>query len=216
MDRTSISQEYLLLVLDKNGYIPPMRREESNAGLTAACFMDLLLNEIITVNKKQITVTDDLPQELAYLTPIYTYLREKNRSVSKMMTDYAAGVRLKPLMTEIGEAMAADGMVSKGEGGLFGTKVTYFPDKSRKEELLAHIKSAAADQSKMTAHDMALIFLLQKTKNLNQYFSKYEWEQWKTVWKDIKKDPQNKQLSKMIDELNDWITVVLAAVLMYI
>lgn len=216
MDRTSISQEYLLLVLDKNGYIPPMRREESNAGLTAACFMDLLLNEIITVNKKQITVTDDLPQELAYLTPIYTYLREKNRSVSKMMTDYAAGVRLKPLMTEIGEAMAADGMVSKGEGGLFGTKGTYFPDKSRKEELLAHIKSAAADQSKMTAHDMALIFLLQKTKNLNQYFSKYEREQWKTVWKDIKKDPQNKQLSKMIDELNDWITVVLAAVLMYI
>lgn len=216
MDRKSISQEYLLLVLDKNGYIPPMRREESNAGLTTACFMDLLLNEIITVDKKRITVACDLPQELAHLTPIYAYLKEKTRSVSRMMTDYAAGIRMKPLITEIGESLAAEGMVSKGEGGLFGTKVIYLSEKDSKEELLDQMKSAAVDKSKITAHDTVLIFLLQKTKNLKQYFSKYEQEQWKAVLKAIKKDPQNKQLSKMIDELNDWIIIILATVLMYI
>ena len=78
------------------------------------------------------------------------------------------------------------------------------------------MKSAAVDKSKITAHDTVLIFLLQKTKNLKQYFSKYEQEQWKAVLKAIKKDPQNKQLSKMIDELNDWIIIILATVLMYI
>lgn len=87
MERKSIAQEYYILVTDKYGVLPSMRREESGAGLAAAAFMDLLSAGIIAEEKKKIEVVKDLPYELRHLQPLYVYLREKHCYVNKIMTD---------------------------------------------------------------------------------------------------------------------------------
>lgn len=54
MNRKSILQEYYTVMIDKNGLVPAMYKAEAGAGLTAAAFMDLLVNDIISVEKKRL------------------------------------------------------------------------------------------------------------------------------------------------------------------
>ena len=90
MNRKSTAQEYYTLMIDKNGLMPAMHRDEAGAGLAASAFMDLTVNDIVAVEKKKITVIKDLPDSLEYLEDLYTYLKEKPRHMEKMMTDFYA------------------------------------------------------------------------------------------------------------------------------
>lgn len=215
MDRRSIAQEYVLLATTENGTIPAMRRSESHAGIVAAGVMDLLVNGVIAMEKKKITVTDDLPGELGYLAPLYTYLKEKPRSTERLMGDYlfSTSSRIKQLTAMLGESLLEAGAVTRGEGGLFGKKTIYIPETAKKEALVEAIKSAVAEGVDMSPHDMALLCILQETKNLNQYFSREENNAWKAIWREIKKNPQNKQLADMIHYVSD-MTAAIATLLM--
>ncbi len=198
MNRKSITQEYYTLVVDKYGVLPSMHREESGAGLVAAAFMDLLSVDAITEDKKKITVVKDLPNELMYLEPLYLYLKEKQRSANKMMTDWHTGARCRLLMESIGKSLTDDGMVTEEEGGLFRPKKVYIPVKEYKEELNRILKAAVIAKEEMRPADMALLCILKESKNLNQYFSKDERDELRRRIKEIKEDPQNKALSEMI------------------
>ena len=90
MDRRLIAQEYYVLMIDNNGLIPSMHRDETEAGLVAAAFLDLIVNDIVAIEKKRVTVIKGLQDSLAYLEDLYTYLKEKPRHMEKMMTDFCA------------------------------------------------------------------------------------------------------------------------------
>ena len=209
MNRKSITQEYFILVTNEQGNFPTMRKDETKSGIVVAGFMDLLSNDIITVEKKKITVIKELPYDLFHLTSLYTYLKEKTRSTDKLMSDYIASTssRIKQLITELGESLFKDNIVTKEEGGLFGNKIVYIPEKNYKYNLIHAIKSAIAKEKEITPHDMTLIYILKETKNLYQYFSQYESEELKATLKELKKNPQNKQLKDMINYVSD-ITVI--------
>lgn len=212
MNRKSVAQEYFILATNEKGNMPAMYREESNAGIVVAGVMDLLLNNIITVEKKKITVIKELPNELRHLTSLHTYLNEKPRSTDKLMSDYMISTesRMRQLITEIGESLLAEHVATKGEGGLFGSKTIYIPEKNYKNEVIAVIKSAVTGEDEMIPRDISLICILKETKNLNQYFSQYESNKLKTKLKEMKKNPQNKQLADMINYVNDMIVIMAA------
>ena len=210
MNRKSISQEYYTLMIDKNGLLPAMYRDEAGAGLTASAFIDLIVNDIVAVEKKKITVIKELPDSLEYLEALYTYLKEKPRTMEKTMTDFYAGSRNRKLAEKIGESLYKDGVAAEDAGGLFGSKRVFIPEKDYKEELAAIIRSAVREEE-MSPRDVALIWILQQTNCLKQYFSKHETDQLKRKLKEIKKDPLNKQLANMIDYVSD-MTAVMAAV----
>ena len=113
MERKSIAQEYYILVTDKYGVLPSMRREESGAGLAAAAFMDLLSAGIIAEEKKKIEVVKDLPYELRHLQPLYVYLREKHCYANKIMTDWYSGSRCRQLMELIGRSLQEAGLAEE-------------------------------------------------------------------------------------------------------
>ncbi|MCQ4673021.1 hypothetical protein NE689_17050 [Lactonifactor longoviformis] len=98
---------------------------------------------------------------------------------------------------------------------MFGPKTTYIPEKNYKDELIGTIKSAITTGGEITSHDIALIYILKETKNLNQYFSKHESSELKAKLKEMKNNPQNKQLADMINYVSDTITVIMACVLLY-
>ena len=215
MDRKSIAQEYYTLTVDENGNMPSMHKEESYAGLVAAGFMDFLVNNVITADKNKISVIKENPGELAHLALLYAYLNERPRSIDKLMSDYYTGSRIKQLTAQIGESLKEEGKAAKGTGGLFGPKTTYIPEKNYKDELIGMIKSAITTGGEITSHDIALIYILKETKNLNQYFSKHEISELKAKLKEMKNNPQNKQLADMINYVSDTITVIMACVLLY-
>lgn len=211
MNRKSTAQEYYTLMIDKNGLMPAMHRDEAGAGLAASAFMDLTVNDIVVVEKKKITVIKDLPDSLEYLEDLYTYLKEKPRHMEKMMTDFYAGSRNKKLAEKIGESLCKDGAAVEEKGGLFAPKRVFIPEKAYKDELIGMIRSAVQEEE-MAPCDVALVWLLQQTNCLKQYFSKHESDQLKQKLKEMKKDPQNKQLAEMIDYVSD-MTAVMAVLI---
>lgn len=211
MNRKSTAQEYYTLMIDKNGLMPAMHRDEAGAGLAASAFMDLTVNDIVVVEKKKITVIKDLPDSLEYLEDLYTYLKEKPRHMEKMMTDFYAGSRNKKLAEKIGESLCKDGAAVEEKGGLFAPKRVFIPEKAYKDELIGMIRSAVQEEE-MAPCDVALVWLLQQTNCLKQYFSKHESDQLKQKLKEMKKDPQNKQLAEMIDYVSN-MTAVMAVVI---
>ena len=56
MERRGIAQEYYILAVTDIGCMPAMHREEGNAALVAAGFMDLLMNEVVSMDGKTIKV----------------------------------------------------------------------------------------------------------------------------------------------------------------
>lgn len=210
MDRKSIAQEYYMLVVDCNGSMPPLHKEESKAGAVAAGYMDLLLSGCISVEKKKIMVIKKMPMELEHLASLYAYLEEKPRTIENLMSDYVAsmGGRLKQLLAELGASLAAAGMVIEGKNGFFGNKTVYIPEKGCKNELLNTIRFAVMQEEEISPHDMALFYILKKTKNLKQYLSKYEREAWKALLKEIKNNPQHKYLTKMINYESDMMALI--------
>ena len=211
MNRKSTAQEYYTLMIDKNGLMPAMHRDEAGAGLAASAFMDLTVNDIVAVEKKKITVIKELPDSLIYLEDLYTYLKEKSRQMEKMMTDFYAGSRNKKLAEKIGESLCKAGAAVEEKGGLFAPKRVFIPEKAYKDELIGMIRSAVKEEE-MAPRDVALVWLLQQTNCLKQYFSKHESNQLKQKLKEMKKDPQNKQLAEMIDYVSD-MTAVMAVVI---
>lgn len=213
MNRKSITQEYFTLAVDENGNMPPMRRDEANAGLVVAGCMDLLLNDVIAWEKKKITVIKEIPNGLSHLASLYAYLNEKPCSTDKLMSDYHTGNRIKQLTEEIGESLLADDVAAKGTGGLLGSKTIYIPEKGYKDEVIGFIKSSVTKDDEITPHDAALLYILKETKNLNQYFSKHENDILKGKLEEIKKNPQNKQLAAMINYVSG-MTAIMAAVVL--
>lgn len=211
MNRKSTAQEYYTLMIDKNGLMPAMHRDEAGAGLAASAFMDLTVNDIVAVEKKKITLIKELPDSLIYLEDLYTYLKEKSRQMEKMMTDFYAGSRNKKLVEKIGESLCKDGAAVEAKGGLFAPKRVFIPEKAYKDQLIGMIRSAVQEEE-MAPRNVALVWLLQQTNCLKQYFSKHESDQLKQKLKEMKKDPQNKQLAEMIDYVSD-MTAVMAVVI---
>lgn len=212
MGRTSIIQEYYTLAVNERGSMPAMRRDESNAGLVAAGIMDLLLSGSIVMERKKITAVKELPGELGHLESLYTYLKEKPRSVDKLMSDYllSTGSRIRSLTAQTGEALLEEGLAVKDAGGLFGNKAVYIPEKAYKNELINTIKAAVAAEGEMTPGDVALICILKETKNLNQYFSEFEKDALKARLKEMKKAPENKRLAEMVNYVSDMAAVMTA------
>lgn len=211
MNRTSIAQQYFMLTIDKNGCMPPMRKQECNAGLVAAGVMDLLLSHAAVMEKKKITVVDALPHTLEHLASLYAYLAEKPRSTDNLMQYYlmSTGSRIRQLTADIGESLFAAQAVTKAVSGLFVKQTVYIPEPDQKDELADALRTAVMQGDSMSPHDAALLCLLQETKSLNQYFSKQENAAWKTTWRTIKRDPQNKTLADMVRQIDN-MTALLA------
>ena len=107
MNRKSIAKEYYILATNENGYMPVMHQDESIAGIVAAGIMDLKLNGVITMENKKITVIKDIPNELSHIESLYTYLKQKSRTMNQLMNYYmlSIGSSMKKLTAELGESL---------------------------------------------------------------------------------------------------------------
>lgn len=211
MNRKSMVQEYYTLMIDKNGLMPAMYKAEAGAGLTAAAFVDFLVNDIVSVERKNIIITGGLPESLEYLETLYNYLQDKKPSMEKMVMEFYWGRRNRELMERIGEKLCEEGAAVEKKGGVFGPKRLFIPEKAYKEALIEELRTAVREDE-LTPRDAALMYLLEEAKCLKQYFSKYESDRMKEKLKEMKNDPMNRKLAQMIDyvsSITDVVTVLL-------
>lgn len=217
MERKTIAQEYYALVTDKNGNMPPLRAEESKAGLVAAGLLDLLLGGVVAVEAKKASVPGQqaLPKELAPLAPLYAYLAERPRTMERVMQDYSSEARARQLIASVGEGLLADGAASLGKGGLFGPGKTYVVEERYKQEVAGALKTAVMGKAPLSPHDRALLCSLKESRNLGRYFSQEEQQYLKARLRETECCPQNRQMAAMIHSVQDTAAVLAACVLTY-
>ncbi len=118
MERRGIAQEYYILAVTDIGCMPAMHREEGNAALVAAGFMDLLMNEVVSVDGKTITVERDLPDRLGHLTVLYEYLKKKPRTALKMISDFLTYDvnRMRQFLADTGASLLGRPVCEGGKG----------------------------------------------------------------------------------------------------
>lgn len=211
MNRKSIIQEYVILATNEKGSLS----SNGKVGAVASGITDLMINGVVTLDNKKLEIKKDLPEELSYLAPLYEYLSEKPRTMNKVMDDYCMGMtdkKFKELIANVGENLVSEGIATKGNGGLLGNKEVCIPEAGNKEKLIATVKEEIMQKEELSAHDMSLICILQETKSLKQYLSKYEKDILKENLKSMRKDPKNKELKEMINYVEAMMAAMVACI----
>ena len=78
MNNLSLSQEYMMCALNDKGKISAFSLERVIA-VAASAVAELLMNDIIELDGKKLSVKKALPKDMSYLSPVYDFIEKKGR-----------------------------------------------------------------------------------------------------------------------------------------
>ena len=214
MKNLSITQQYLLCTLNKNGKLPALGIEKILC-LSTSGVLELLLEDVLAFDGKKLTVQSPLPGNKAYLQPIYEVVERKQPVKFETVVEYFSVTltdkNISELIGAIGESLAQLGCVQKEKGGLFGTKDVYLPNDADIDFVVQGIRAELLEDGKLSEDVVALTALLNKSGDLQKYFSAYEKKDLKKRLKEIKNDPQNKLIEKAMDYIDALFCLIFVA-----
>jgi len=214
MQDLSITQEYLLCALTEKGVIPSFSIE-SPVCVVAGGIIELLQSQIVMFDeKKKLSVIGDLNQELIHLKSLYEWIQnEKPMKIEKLVGEYAmsfSGKKMKKLISDIGNSLDKADCVCTESGGIFGTKSCFIPNAKEVDKVIQKIRAELLDDGEISEETVALVSLLDKSKLLKKYFSKYESKQLKNRLQDIKKTSSNLLVKQMVEYVETMVAVIAA------
>lgn len=116
MKNLSITQQYLLCVLNKNGKLPAFGLEKTLC-LSAAGVLELLMEDVLAFDGKKLTVQSTLPEEKGYLRPVYEVVERKQPVKFEAIVEYFSltftDKHMDELIDSIGVSLAQQGCVKK-------------------------------------------------------------------------------------------------------
>ena len=216
MKNLSLTQQYLLCVLNKNGKLPAFGLEKTLC-LSAAGVLELLMEDALSFDGKKLTVKSALPEEKAYLRPVYQAVERKQPVKFESIVEYFSldftDKHMNELIDSIGASLAKKGCVQREEkSGLFGGKDLYIPNEADVDAVVQSIRAELLEDGELSEDVVALTMLLNKSGDLQQYFSAYEKKDLKKRLKEIKNDPQNEMVQKAVDYIDSMLCLVVVAI----
>ncbi|MFQ7111950.1 MAG: GOLPH3/VPS74 family protein [Anaerovoracaceae bacterium] len=216
MKNLSLTQQYLLCVLNKNGKLPAFGLEKTLC-LSAAGVLELLMEDALSFDGKKLTVKSALPEEKAYLRPVYQAVERKQPVKFESIVEYFSldftDKHMNELIDSIGASLAKKGCVQREEkSGLFGGKDLYIPNEADVDAVVQSIRAELLEDGELSEDVVALTMLLNKSGDLKQYFSAYEKKDLKKRLKEIKNDPQNEMVQKAVDYIDSMLCLVVVAI----
>ena len=106
------TEKYALAVLEAKGKLDALQKQERGVCLVASCLWDMMEAEVLAPDSKgKLKVSAQLPELLAYCSPIYELLTKRPRKPEDYVIEYTEALtakRIKCLVKSI-----ADGLVGK-------------------------------------------------------------------------------------------------------
>ena len=100
--------------------------------LSTAGLLELLLDEIVELDDKKLSVKSALPIEKSYLSSIYNFIVQKQPVKFQKVIEYYSVTftdrNINELLTAVGESLVQEGCAVREKGGIFGGKTVYIPD----------------------------------------------------------------------------------------
>ena len=171
------------------------------------------------ISGKRVCVTGALPEEKAFLRPLYDYLnQEKPLKPEKILEDYHysfSGKRLNALIGSIGESLAADGLAQASEAGLLEGAGRFLPTKEAIGRVIDLVRSELLEEREVTEDIAALVILLEKSGVIRKYFSPYEQKEMKDRLAAIVKSPEGALVQEMLDDVNGMLEAIAVFLTVY-
>lgn len=207
----SISQEYYLCAVNEKGSISSFAAEKPVC-LVASALLDMKLADCIEIENKRVQVIGDLPEELSFLDSLYDFIHVgKPVKVEKILEEYTYSMtdkRLKRLMADLGRSMEEDGITKEVVSGLFGGKSSYVPNQKAVELVIDKVRAEMLEEGTVTEETAALVVLLDISKSMKYYFSKYEQKKIKEKLERLLHDPNGKMVKEMVDYVQNMMAMI--------
>ncbi len=218
MQDLSITQEYFICALNEKGRISGLSTEKLVC-LVAAGLLEMQLENCITINKKEVNVTGELPAGRDYLKPLYDYINQsKAVKIEKIMEAYNYSFtdkRLDELVGAIGSSLTMLGLVETAQAGLLGSKKSYIPKKNTINGVIDMVRAELLENGEVTDDVAALVVLLDKSKSINKYFSEFERKEINTKLTAIINSPNGNMVKSMVEQVNNMISIMLVLMVAY-
>ena len=201
MKELSISQSYLLCTLNEKGKISSLDMEATVCFIASTVF-DLVFSKSVRIDDKKIYLLGELSENLCYLKSIYDVIAKKGEiKINKLVTDYCMGntTTLKLLLNDTGNSLDGTECVEIRMGGLFGKTTCFVPHAEKVDRIIQTIRAEILEEGLIAEEIVALICLLDKSRQLKQYFSNYEKDILKRRLKELKNDPANQLVTMMLE-----------------
>lgn len=198
MKNLSLSQQYLLLTMNRQGKISSLNYYVGMC-LVMAGLLDLQSAGVIELEQKEIIIlTDDLPEELAYLDCLLDkIITLKKKRIDKLAVAYGGTFFEKDLKQLVAQVRGSLIMLDE-------VKVMSDTSYLAKESTIAKMVARLENLNQLDYDGLKLAILLKKSSYLKQYIEKEERKKLEAKIKEAKKDPVSQQTQTMISQL-DWL-----------
>ena len=131
------------------------------------------------------------------------------RTVVEHFSFTLSSKNIEELFDSIGESLVAAGCAQKEKSGMLGNKNAYIPDKKAVDTIIQNIRAEILEDGELTEDIAALTAILDKTGELMRFFSAYEKKDVKKRLKEIKNNPENKEISKVINYVEELMIIII-------
>ena len=215
MKQLGLTQEFLLCILGKNGKIPTLDMQKILC-TAASGVLELLLDGVVELDGKKLSVVKDLPVEKGYLRPVFSFIERKQPvKIEKVIEDFSitfTDKNITELTSAIGDSLTEAGCVRKERGGLLGGKTVYIPGAEAVDGVVQNIRAEFLEKGELSEDIIALTALLHKSGDLSRYFSDYEKKDLKKRIKEIRENPDNEEIRRVTDYVDALFMLFLVAI----
>ncbi len=200
----SIAQEYMICTVNGKGTISGYN-QKAVACLVVSGLLEMQLAKCISINDKKLNVCAELPEDMAYLKPLYNVINQgKPIKVAKAVESYTVAFtnkKLYELEDALMESLKEASVVEPVKAGVLGNKESYAPKKDIVTGIIEKIRAELLEDGEISEDIIALTALMDKTGNLKDYFSKYEQKELKNKIETIKKSEAGTLAKEMIEHI---------------
>lgn len=215
MKNLSTTQQYFLCVLKKNGKISSFEIEKTTC-LAASAVVELLMDGVLTLDGKKLSVQAALPEHKRYLRQVYDIVARKQpvkfESVVECFSFNFTDKYINGLVEDLGESLAKLNCVQQEKGGFLNGKTVYIPNAADVDLIVQNIRAELLEDGELSEDIVVLTALLNKSGDLLRYFSSYEKQALKKRLKEIRENPQNELIHKAAEYIETLFFLFIAAI----
>ena len=215
MKNLSTTQQYFLCILKKNGKISSLEMEKTT-WLAASAVVQLLMEDILSFDGKKLSIQVALPEEKSYLRQVYDVVVKKQPVKFENAIEYFSfnftDKYINRLIEDIGESLAELGCVRKEKGGFMNGKTLYIPNEADVDHIVQNIRAELLEDGEISEDIVVLTALLNKSQDLQRYFSSYEKQALKKRLAEIKENPQNELIHKATEYIDTLFLMFIVAI----
>lgn len=215
MKDLSTTQQYFLCILKKNGKISSFEMEKTTC-LAASAVVELLMDDILSLDGKKVLVQAPLPEKKSYLRQVYDIVQKKQPVKFESVVEYFSfnftDKYMNGLVEDLGESLVELGCVQKEKGGFMNGKTVYIPNESDVDYIVQSIRAELLEDGEISEDIVVLTALLNKSRDLQRYFSSYEKQALKKRLNEIRENPQNELIHKATEYIDTLFLLFIVAI----